>query len=378
MPFKLSASSPIMMKANIAHVTDRVRQWLTYSPASTIGIDIGSGLLKLAEITWRNNQPLLTAAGLAALPPDLVRDGIILDRQVMAETFRQLIGTAGVTGRHVVISVSGHAVFIRELTFPAMTEAELRQAIRWDLDKYIPADAEHYYFDFAVVGAGKLPHEVRVLLVAAPQSMIDAVTAICKEAGLKPVAIDIEPLATARTFTAAANCLVADIGQKLCQLTIFQANCPVVSRLIPLGGDRYTDVVRNALALDYHEAELLKQRQRGLLHAAGANEPAPASVHRQLLLLVEELSREIRRTADYYQAQNRETVIDRILLTGGGARMDNLAGNLAAQLGGIEVILHNPLNEIGAAKSFDADWLQATAPQLTVAVGLALRGGEGD
>ncbi|QDR80329.1 type IV pilus assembly protein PilM [Sporomusa termitida] len=365
------------MKAKVIQLAARVKQWLTYSPASMIGIDIGSGMLKIAEITWRNNLPTLTAAGLAALPADLVRDGIILDRQVMAETFRQLLATAGVTGRHAVISVSGHAVFIRELTFPAMTEEELRQAIRWDLDKYIPADAENYYFDFAVVGTGKLPHEVRVLLVAAPQSMIDAVTAICKEAGLKPMAIDIEPLAIARTFTAPANFLVVDIGQKLCQLTIFQANCPVVSRLIPLGGDRYTDVIRNLLALDYNEAELLKQRQRGLLHTAGGNEPAAASVHRQLLLLVEELSREIRRTADYYQAQNREAVIDRILLTGGGACMDNLAGNLAAQLGGVEVTRHNPLGEIGAAKSFDAEWLQAIAPQLTVAVGLAVRGGEG-
>ena len=366
-----------MMNVNIPQRTARVKQWLTYSPASTIGIDIGSGMLKLAEIAWHNQQPVLTAAGLAALPVDLVRDGIILDRQVMAETLRQLVATAGVTGRQVVVSVSGHAVFIRELTFPAMTEEELRQAIRWDLDKYIPADAEHYYFDFAVVGAGKLPHEIRVLLVAAPQSMIDAVTAICKEVGLKPVAIDIEPLAIARTFALTANCLVADIGQKLCQLTIFQANCPVVSRLIPLGGDRYTDVIRNSLALEHNEAELLKQRQRGLLHPADGREPAPASVHKQLLLLVEELSREIRRTADYYQAQNHNAVIDRILLTGGGACMDNLAGNLAAQLGGVEVILHNPLGAMGAAKSFDAQWLQATAPQLTVAVGLALRGGEG-
>jgi type IV pilus assembly protein PilM len=366
-----------MMKARFIQLTASIKQWLTSSPVSTIGIDIGSGVVKIAEIGWHNGQPTLTAAGLAALPEDLVRDGIILDKQVMAETLQRLMATAGVTGKHAVISVSGHAVFIRELTFPVMTDEELRQAIRWDLDKYIPADAENYYFDFAVVGAGKQPHEVRVLLVAAPQSMIDAVTAICKEVGLKPVAIDIEPLAISRTFTCAANSMVVDIGQKLCQLTIFQDNCPVVARLIPLGGARYTDVIKNSLELDYSEAELLKQRQRGLLQAASGNAPEGSSVHRQLTLIVEELSREIRRTADYYQAQNREAVIDGVILTGGGAQLDNLAGNIAAQLGGIEVKLHNPLGEIGITKSFDAEWLHTIAPQLTVAIGLALRGGEG-
>ncbi len=378
MPFKLFANARITgMKAKFQHLVAGLQQWLTNGPASTVGLDIGSGVLKLAEIDWHKNLPLLKAVGLAALPDGVVRDGTILDRAVLAETLRQLLVTAGVTGTHAIISASGHAVFIRELIFPAMTTEELRQAIRWDLDKYIPSDADKYYFDFVVIGAGKEPHEIRVLLAAAPQAMIDAIIAVCKESGLIPVAIDIEPLAVSRTLAAgAANSLVIDIGQKVCQLNILQDKCPVVSRLISLGGARYTDVVMRSLELDMHNAELIKKRQRGLLEAP-ENGGDLTYIHKQLLLIVEELGLEIRRTADYYQVQNREAVIANIILTGGGALLDNLAINLAAQLGGIEVRLNNPLSEIAISKSLDSEWLNSIAAQLTVAVGLALRGGEG-
>ncbi|SMD06520.1 type IV pilus assembly protein PilM [Sporomusa malonica] len=365
------------MNAKFSKLVGTLQQWLTHGPASTIGIDIGSGVLKIAEISWHKNIPTLRAAGMASLPDDLVRDGIIMDKMALAETLRRLLATAGSTGKHAIISVSGHAVFIRELTFPMMTNEELRQAIKWDLDKYVPANAENYYFDFSVIGAGQEAHEVRVLLVAAPQTVIDAIIAICKEVGLKAVAIDIEPLAVCRTFTHEVNTLVVDIGQKICQISIFQNNCPVVSRLLPLGGARYTDVVMRSLELDYSEAELLKERQQGLLQAI-TNDGEVSYIHKQLMIIVEELGREIRRTADYYQAQNREAIIESVILTGGGARLDNLVVNLAALLNGVEVKLVDPLVNLEISGSLDPEWLNSVAPQLTVAIGLALRGGESD
>jgi type IV pilus assembly protein PilM len=362
------------MKAKVSKIAVTLQQWLTRGPRSTIGIDIGSGVLKIAEIGWHKNIPTLRAAGMTALPDDWVRDGIIIDKTALVETIRRQLATAGITGTHAIISVSGHSVFIRELTFPAMTNEELRQAIKWDLDKYVPTNTENYYYDFSVIGADQELHEVRVLLVAAPQFMIDSIIAICKEVGLKAIAIEIEPLAVYRAIKNEANTLVVDIGQKICQISIFQNNCPVVSRIIPLGGVRYTEEIMRSLELGYGEAELHKEHQLGLLQAA-TNELAESHIHKQLMLIVEELGREIHRTADYYQAQNREAIIENIILTGGGAQLDNLLINLATLLAGIEVKLIDPLADLEISRSLDPGWLNSIAPQLTVAVGLALRGG---
>jgi len=324
-----------LMQAEFIKRIASLRQCFTRERHSSIGIDIGSGVLKVVEISWNKNVASLKAASLVMLPADLVQDGIIMNKKLLSETLHQLLISAGVTGKRAVISVSGYIVFMRVLTFPVMSAAELRQAIAWDLETYIPAGAEAYYFDFAIIGAGSGAHEIRVLLVAAPHSFINDVTAIAKATGLKLMAIDIEPLALCRAARSGSNSLFVDIGHRIYQLTFFQNNCPVVSRLIPLSGQQ------------------------------------------QPMIVIEQLSHEIQRTIDYYQIQERQAVIEGVILTGGGARMDKLAINLATRLTGLEVTLIDPLAGLAVARSLDPEWLQCVAPQLSVAIGLALRGGEG-
>lgn len=346
-------------------------------PSATVGIDIGSGSIKAVEIHWSKGKPQLTAAGIAALPENTVREGYIVDTDSLADVLERLLASSGITSKHAIVSINGQAIITRELVFPSMSTDELREAIKWDLDKYIPAaDVNSYYFDFAIVGQPQAA-EVKVLLVAAPLATIMTLLGVLKGLGLKPMAIDIEPLAVYRTLKDAANSIVIDIGANTCQMTIFQNGSPAVTRFIPLGGASYTEVIMRSLELEFHEAERLKIRQRGLL-AKNINGEEPSYVHTQLSMLVEELGREIRRTADYYLIQNRTAVINSILLTGGGSQLDNIDVNLALQLGDTQVWLSNPLEFVTISPSLDTDWLTGIGPQLAVAIGLALRGGDND
>lgn len=366
------------MKVKTSKFVQIAKRLMQARPATTIGIDIGSGAIKVAEIHWDHGNPELKTVGIAELPVNIVRDGYIVNKTVLAETMQRLLAVCGVVGRHVVLSVSGQSVLVRELRFPAMSTVELRQAIKWELDKYIPpAEVDNYYFDFAVVSPACQEEEMKVLLVAAPLERIITLTDLTKELGFKPVAIEIEPLALYRTMDKADNSIVVDLGAYLCQLHIFQQGVPLVSRFIPLGGVRYTEVIMQTMNLDFHEAERMKLRQKLLLDCpdmSGEN----SSVTNCLKLLVAELSREICRMMDYYKMQNRSAIIDRIILTGGSAQLLNLAGKLAEQLEDTHVVVHTPLTEIQLAPSLDTEWLTSKAPQLAVAIGLALRGGESD
>ena len=64
-----------------------------------------------------------------------------------------------------------------------------------------------------------------------------------------------------------------------------------------------------------------------------------------------------------------------VLPGGGGARLDGLVNRLATEIR-IPVEMHQPLQNLQWIKSFDKQYLQSVAPQLAIAVGLALRGGE--
>lgn len=366
------------MRARISQIKAAVSRVFRQQPATTVGLDIGSGSIKVAEVGWNQTQPELRAAGIVELPVNTFKDGYIVNEPLLVEALRQVLTISGVTSKNIVLSLRGQALVIRELLFPDMSVEELQQAIKWDLDKYVTtANASDYYFDFATIEASKDTNEIRVLLVAAPLAMITGLTNLVRKLGLRPLAIDIEPLALQRTMKQANNVIIIDIGAEFCQLDLFQQGSPLVSRLIPHGGNRYTETIMREQELNFAEAERLKQQK--ILFADGNQaDERVAHVQQPLQLLIEELAREVLRTADYYQMQNRNAVIEKIILTGGGAKLNNLAFTLTQQLPGIPVNIHTPLLSVSISPSLDDKWLKSIELQMAVAIGLALRRGGDD
>lgn len=352
---------------------EKIRKFLFKKKSNIIGIDIGTGAIKLVEITWQKDQPVLRNFGIKRLPPNIIEDGWVINSEQLTNILIQLLTTTHTVSKHAVIAVGGRGMFARELSFPLMTNEELHEAIKWDLEKYIPYPSNSFYFDFAIMGKGELESEIKVLLVASPYELINTITNIIKNIGLIPVAIDLEPLALYRTFTDADNAMIIDIGELLSQFTVFQKGSPIIIRNIPLGGQHMTEVIMQAQGSSFHEAERLKQSQIDLFDFAlnGENN----ETKKQLGLLLSEFIRDVRRTAEYYQLQNKTVSIDKIYLTGGGSQIKNLIPYLAKQLG-LPVIMHDPLVKLEIPNSFDRSHLQKVSPQLGTAIGLSLRGGE--
>ncbi|MDF2634696.1 MAG: type pilus assembly protein PilM [Pelosinus sp.] len=351
----------------------KIQHFLLKKNSNVIGVDIGTGAIKIVEIHWKKDRPVLKNLGIKLLPPKTIEDGRIINMGLLTDILGQLLATTQTSSKHAILAVGGRGMFARELVFPVMTKEELQEAIKWDLEKYIPYAPNSYYFDFSIMSKGDLETEIKVLLVAAPHELINNITSIVKSVGLIPIAIDIEPLALFRTFTDSENAMLIDIGELLSQVTVFQKGNPVIIRNIPLGGQRMTEVIMQAQNIPFHEAEQLKQSQIDLfsLDVSGKND----ETKKQLRLLLAEFTRDIRRTAEYYQQQNENVVIEKIYITGGGSKMKNLIPFLSTQLD-LPVILHDPLAKLEIPASFDKTHLQKVAPQFATSIGLSLRGGE--
>lgn len=342
---------------------------LTPQPSTTVGLTIGSENIQFAEVRWIQGKPELIVAGIEETPANSVKDGYILNEEILVESLRRIWALHGISGKHVTVALCGQAVLMRELLFPVMSNEELRQAITWELDKYIPSkDAENYYFDFTIVESAQSLTTCRVLLVAAPLAMINGITGVLKAAGLIPQAIDLEPLALQRTMKQANDAIVADIGDKCCKLYLFQQGVPLVARFIPFSGARSTEVIwQQPVADDLRKAEKEKEPYR--------HEPAAVSYQDQAGL-VAALAREIRRTIDYYQMQNSNAFVDKIIVTGGRAQPGILAASLQELLPGIEVVVHSPATLLQISPSLSKERMQEIELPIAVTIGLALRGSD--
>ena len=351
----------------------KIEKLLLQRSSDLIGIDIGTGSIKLVEIAWKKGQPVLKNFGIQELPDKAIEDGRIIDSQRLTEALSQLLATTQTYSKNAVVAVGGRVMFARELIFPAMTMEELGEAIKWDLEKYIPYAPNSYYFDYSIVGQGNTETEIKVLLVAAPLDNVTAIIQMIKNVGLTLIAVDVEPLALYRIFADAEKSMVIDIGALLSQVTVFQNGSPAVIRNIPIGGQHFTNVIMQSLGVEFSEAEHIKRHQIFLSQEDAIDEYI--DVKHQFELLVAEFARDIRRTAEYFQQQNRHVIIDKVFITGGGAKLGNLVEYLALQLD-MPAVMHDPLVKLRIPASFDKSYLAQVAPQLGTAIGLALRGGD--
>ena len=73
----------------------------------TVGLDIGSGLIKLVAISHASGGPVLTKVAFAPIGNDAIVEGEIMDPGIVAEAIKGLMASAGVKTKSVVTAVGG-------------------------------------------------------------------------------------------------------------------------------------------------------------------------------------------------------------------------------------------------------------------------------
>ncbi|PKN03878.1 MAG: hypothetical protein CVU74_09770, partial [Deltaproteobacteria bacterium HGW-Deltaproteobacteria-9] len=139
-----------------------------------VGLDIGSGSLKLAEILETKTGFLLNHFSDISLDKGTIEDGILVDPEALTEKVNILFKGTGLQRKALVVSISGHAAIAKKVTFPNMEEPELRDMIHDEASKYLPFDnMDDVNYDFQILGQNEYnPNQMDVMLVAAKKDVI--------------------------------------------------------------------------------------------------------------------------------------------------------------------------------------------------------------
>jgi type IV pilus assembly protein PilM len=238
---------------------------------SYVGLDIGSTLMKVAEVRRTAKGLEVTALGLAETPREAYENSVIVDVAAMSKAVKDLLKSAGVTTRQCISSVSGQsAVVVRVIEVPKMNPSELKETMNYEVERHVP---------FASGGGGVITDYVpidrpegvadgqnmEVLLAAAQQDIIDRHVEMLFAAGLKPVAIDVEPLAIGRTLLETTGdqqmghtVAIVNIGASITDIGIYRDKLLCFSRTLPIGGDNFTRAISEYLQVDLATAEKYK------------------------------------------------------------------------------------------------------------------------
>jgi type IV pilus assembly protein PilM len=335
---------------------------------TTVALDIGSGLIKVAVIDHSRGEPELVKIAIMPLLPDAIVEGEVMDPALVADAIRMTIADTGTTPKTIVTAVGGRDVIIKRIQTERVKEQQARELIRWEAEQHVP-DVESVELDFQILDSDNFDDEMSVLLVAAKRELVDAKLRILNDAGLNASIVDVDAFALHNAFelnhpdAMHGGVALVNIGNEVTNINILDDGVPILTRDLAIGTRRFREDLQRHHALSAEDAE-------GVVRGYDRTPQLDAVLESR----GEEIAVGIERAATFLASSARSRAqVGTVYVCGGGARTPGLADTLGHRLK-LQVRQANPLANLhvryGALDAFATD---DVAPLLMLPIGLALR-----
>ena len=292
------------------------------------GLDIGTSSIKTVKLKISKDKTELCAFSVEPVKADL-EDCV----KIIAQS--QEI-------KRVNISLSGPSVIMRYTTFSRMNAVELKQALKFEAQKYIPFPLAEVNLDACILNPEAQDNKMFILISAVKKEYLNQRLKILHGAGLEVNTATIDSLALVDCFNfnylgdeTLKNKTVAlvNIGFTFTNLNILESGIPHLSRDILTGANNFQDKADAALS---------------------------------------SFAQELRSSFDYYESQS-VSAVSKIFLSGGACKFPQLKESLTKALN-IEVEYWDVFKKIPPVAGLSLDKIKDSSSQFAVAVGVALRG----
>jgi len=359
-------------------------EFLTLKPEA-FGLDISDLSLKIIKLKKKRGVLGLASFGEAKIKSGIIEEGEIKDEETLAKIIREAIGKVRgekLNSKYVIASLPEEKAFLQVIQMPPMTEEELKKAVRFEAENYIPLPIEEVYLDFQIIKPlyNHLDH-LDVLIAALSKKTVDPYVASIKKAGFIPWVLEIESQAISRALVknevSPFPLLLIDLGATKASFIIFSGYSLRFTSSIPVSSQKFTEAISRSLKTELAEAEKLKLKYGIKADIKNKGKEIFEASTPVLAYLIEKIKTHI----SYYQTHvSHEHLlpngkgVSKIFLCGGGANFQGLSDFLSSELK-IPVELGNPWINILPEPLKEVPGLSyEKSLSYTTALGLALRG----
>ncbi|MFA5946681.1 MAG: type IV pilus assembly protein PilM [Patescibacteria group bacterium] len=357
-----------------------------------LGVDLGTAGMKIVElapaeggrmklVTYGYAEPSVPVGARATPLDDLPKTEAVLKR-ILAE--------GGFTAKRAVAALPTTNVFhaIISIPVPKNPKEELKGLIEQQSRKLLPLPLEEMVLDTnvldkhlltetisptavqsaqtGVTGNGMETKFMRVLITAAPKTLVASYVTLFKDLGIELMSLETETFAMTRSLVGKekSHVLLVDVGAERSNLAIVDQGIPLLTRVIKGGGNAITQALSQTMGIGFDEADAMK---RDLGFAADGKLPLP------ILEALKPIVHEIRYALGLYAEQvgGSAKPVEKIVVTGGSAHLPGLSQYLTQSLN-MNVYLGDPWARVLAPAGLRGI-LEEIGPRFSVAVGLAER-----
>lgn len=329
-------------------------------------MDIGPSSVKVVQLVKKGNTGLsLVALGENSLSSPGIQGKSEEHWVATATAIRKLLDDLKIKTKNAVFGLMEHEAVSRLKWFPPMKEGEIKAALEFEAETFIPHPLDKVEMDYQIVDKDN-EGRVLVFIVATLKEVVAKYAKVAKLAKLSLVALETPSVSLSRVFATGDNpVLMVDIGSQFSNLIIGREGNVFLSRTVPIGSDSFSRSVSVSLGIDENVAE-------SYCHAYGLSETElEGKVRKVMMPLFEKLLSEIKKTIYSFKEEWKED-LKVLILVGGGAMIPGFSEEMTKTLG-LEIQIAQPFANVAVNFTPTVD-VKKEGVKFSTAFGLASRG----
>lgn len=308
-----------------------------------ISVDIGSRLIKIAQVTQSSGKARLDRVGVTENPASGDRNLEKKEsRNAVVQAIRESMKENHISVKDVASSLSGSSIIVQYFKFPTLSGKELENAVMLEAQRMMSARINDMETDFLVLPPErKGASEQEILFAAVPREIVQRRMDILQHAGLNPIVIDLDSLALANSYLTLKKTIPGE-HTMLLNLGARSINLGIV-------GNDILHFIRD-ISLSIKESADFQEKN-----------------------VLDTAFNEIDKSIHYYEARAKGGKVTRAFLTGGGSVTPEVC-NVFSEALHIPVERWNPLEDMEFdSRKIDGKFSETDGYLLAVALGLGLR-----
>ena len=290
-----------------------------------IGVDLGSRCVKLVQFCADRGR--LQDASRWEVPSAGKSDSAP-SHQAWVEALKNAREGHNFRGRDAVLCLTGRELFLQNIRVPKVDSESMQRVVIQEVAGRLPyavSEAEIRFLEAADVRQGGATMR-EVIAIACRREEIERSLAIASEAGLRPVAVDVEPAALLRSCVSQyrrdddqrQRAMCVHLGYSRSVVVIAEGNDVLFIKYLEQGGRHMDQSLALALGMPLEEAAALR-RHNYERRSSDQDPELSRSISLAMRGPIDQFCNEISRCIRYHSVTFRGKPLVRMVLGGGEA-----------------------------------------------------------
>lgn len=338
-------------------------------PGDFFALDIGTNAVRVVQLSYSIGGWSLVHHAYVPVDSKIAASDSSEANRRLGEVIMTAVGQSGTKTRDVAVGLPSSKTFTTVVDVPNTTDAELRAAMKYQVDQYIPMSADEAKVDWALLGPSLREQDSQeVLLTSTAKTYSEGRLEFIESLGFNVIAMEPDPIAMIRALVPPGNQaaqLILDMGESSTDIAIVYGDSPRLIRTIPTGVGTFVKAAVQNLNVQEDQA------RQFILKFGLATDRLDGQVFRALESSLDSYAAELVKSIKFFQTRYENIPVSGMLLSGFAALVPHLSDYLVSKTS-VQAQIADPWQGIEMGEAARTQ-LAPVATEFATAVGLAKR-----